>query len=139
MKRTIAVLAAAVIIAGMLVMTSCGGAFSMTGSEKYASVQADKASADTTSTVGGLEVAEGEKVTITSSLDEGMIRMEVFAGPDEQSADEVPEPEGDPVMTFDAGGSDSVSGTVDPGYYFVKATVKEKATGSVELTVSSAE
>ena len=89
--------------------------------------------------VGGLEVAEGEKITITSALDEGAIRMEIFAGPEEQSADELPEPEGDPVMIFDARGSESLSGTVDPGYYFVKATVTEKATGSAEVTVSAAE
>ena len=122
--------------AGMLAMTSCGSStFSMTGYEKSVTVKAENASEDTTSTVGGLEVAEGEKITITSSLDEGTVRIEPFKGPDEQSADEVPEPEGDPVMTFNAGTGETQSGTVAPGYYFVTATVTEKATGTIELTV----
>ena len=135
MKKILTLLVIVMIAAGMFIMTSCGGSFSVIGYEKSVKIGADNASEDTTSTVGGLEVAEGEKITINSSLDNGTIKIEVFKGPDDQSADEVPEPEGDPVMTFDASGGDSLSGTVDPGYYFVTATVKEKATGNIELIV----
>ena len=141
MKRVVTLLATVLAAAGLIALTSCTTSdFSFSGeSEKLLKVNAKNAAAGTESTLGGLDVEEGEQILITSELESGTVRIEVYAGPEEQSADELPEPEGDPVMIFDARGSESLSGTVNPGYYFVKATVTEKATGSAEVTVSAAE
>ena len=88
---------------------------------------------------GGLEVAEGEGIELTSTLDSGEVRIEIYAGPEEQSADEIPEPEGEAVMTFNAEGNSKLSGEVGPGYYFVSADVTEKASGNVTIEVKSME
>lgn len=141
MKRVVTLLATVLTAAGLIALTSCTTSdFSFSGeSEKLLKVNAKNASAGTESTLGGLDVEEGERILITSELESGTVRIEVYAGPEEQSADELPEPEGDPVMTFDAAGTESMSGTVDAGYYFVRASVTEKATGTVDIEAGSAQ
>ncbi|MBR0380672.1 MAG: hypothetical protein IJH62_09025 [Mogibacterium sp.] len=140
-RRAMTILAMIVIAAGMLAVTSCTNEeFSMIGeSEKYITVTAKSASKGSNAMTGGLEVAEGEGIELTSTLDSGEVRIEIYAGPEEQSADEIPEPEGEAVMTFNAAGSSRLSGEVGPGYYFVSAEVTEQASGSVTIEVKSME
>ena len=137
LRKIITISAITAIIFGSLAMTSCTRSeFGMAGeSEKLITVSAENADVDASSTLGGMEVAEGEKIVMTASLDSGTVKIEVYKGPDDQNIDEIPEPEGEPVMTFNAGGEESLSGTVEAGYYFVKATVTEKATGTVRIEV----
>lgn len=141
MKKLLTIIAITLIAAGMIALTSCKpSSFGMTGeSEKLIMVEAENADKDSSSTLGGLEVAEGEQIEITSSLESGSVRIEIFEGTEEQSADEITEPEADPVMTFEASGYDGESATFEAGYYFARATVTEKASGSVSIEVLPAE
>ena len=137
MKRVLTLLVITALAVGMTALTACKkSSFGLRGeSVKLITVEAENAAIDDTSTSGGMQVAEGEQIVMTSALESGSVKIEIFAGPDEQSADEIPEPEGDPVMVFNAAGTDREAGTVDAGYYFVRATVTEKATGSVQIEV----
>ena len=137
MKRILTLMMISVIAFGMMTLTACKpSSFGLNGeSVKLITVEAENADIDDTATSGGMQVAEGEQVVITSALEVGSVKIEIFAGPDEQSADEIPMPEGDPVIVFNASGNDMEAATVDEGYYFVKATVTEKATGSVQIEV----
>ena len=137
MKRILTVAAIALIAAGMIAMTSCKASeFVFSGeSEKLMTMEAKNAGNGASSLLGGLEVDEGEQIMISSDIEKGAVLLEVFGGPEEQSIDELPEPEGDPVMTLNAEGKESVSGEVGEGYYFVRATVTKKATGTARVEV----
>lgn len=134
-------LIAAVLVAAMLAMGACNRtALVMNGtSDKSMTVEADRAAVGDFAMVGSLEVAEGEHVTITSNLEKGEIQIELYGTAAEQSAEEVPEMEGEPAMMLKAAATDSQSGTLAAGSYMVKAIVNEKATGTVQIDVTSAE
>lgn len=84
---------------------------------------------------GGLEVEEGEQVTVTSELTKGEVRVELFAQPEEQSIEEVPELEGDPILMANLKPGESAFAEMQAGDYIVRATCLEKATGTVQIEV----
>jgi len=85
--------------------------------------------------LGSLEVDEGEQIVITSELTKGSIRVEIIGTPAEQSIDEVPDMNGEPIITADLKNTDGTSSTVPAGSYMLKATCLEKATGTVLIEV----
>jgi hypothetical protein len=97
-------------------------------------IDAKNAAVDEVVVTGSLAVTDCDQVLLTSNLEKGVIQVELYKTADEQSIDEVPDiPDEDPVMTFNANDTDSMSGTVEPGSYLVKAIVSEKATGTVKI------
>jgi hypothetical protein len=138
MKKKALFMITVFMILAMMMLTACSGTFSIDCSDaKNVHVEADKAAANDWAMSGSLDVEEGETVTMSADLEKGEIKIELFGTAGEQSIDEIPEePDGEPVMTFMANDTDSMSGTVNAGSYMIKATVTQKATGTVNITAS---
>ena len=134
MKKTISCLLA---ILMLLMLTACGkvefGPSENTG--KQMTITAKNAAKDAFFMAGSLEVAEGERLVITSELAKGSIRVEIVEASEEQSADTLPEMDGEAILTADLDIAGGASGTVPAGRYMVKATCLEKATGTVRIEV----
>ena len=134
MKKTIACVLA---ILMLLALTACGkfefGPSENTG--KLMTIKAEKAARDAFFMTGSLEVAEGEQIVITSDLAKGSIRVEIIAASEEQSIDKLPELDGEAILTADLNSTEGASGTVPAGWYMVKATCLERATGTVRIEV----
>ena len=75
---------------------------------------------------------------ITSDLTKGSVRVEILKAPEEQSVHELPELDGEPIITANLTAADGASGTVPAGNYLLKATCLEKATGTVRIEVRQA-
>ena len=136
------VLIVAVLAIAMLAMSACNRTtLTMDStSEKSMTVEATKAAKGDFALTGSLEVADGEQVVMTQEMEKGEILVELYGTPAEQSAEEIPDIEsGEPVMQLHADGSGSMSGTLPAGSYMVKATVIEKATGTVQIDVTAAD
>lgn len=104
-------------------------------SEKKITISASNASGEDSVMNGTLVVADGETVELSADLTKGSIRVEIFAVPEDQSIEEIPEFEGDPILKADLANTDGSSATVPAGEYMVKATCLEKATGTVLIEV----
>jgi len=103
--------------------------------EKKMVISSENADKDDMIMTGGLEVGEGETVTVTSELTKGEVRVELFAQPEEQSIEEVAYPEGDPILTSNLKPGESASAEMTAGSYMVRATCLEKASGTVQIEV----
>ena len=133
----------AAILAGilsLLMLTACGTSeFGMTeNTEKRMVITAERAAKDDFFLVGSLKVDEGEQITISSDLEKGSVRVEIFRWGAEQDADTLPET-GEATLTANLHAADGTSGTVQPGNYSLKAVCLEKATGTVTIEVVPAE
>ncbi len=131
----------AVLALAMLAMGACSRVtLAVTDStEKSMSIEANRSDPGDFMMGGGLEVAEGEQVVMSGNMEKGELRIELYGVPEEQSADELPDIEGgEPVMTFNANGTSSISGTLEAGSYMIKVTTAEKATGTVQIDVTPA-
>ena len=137
MKRIISILGIVTLALVMVFASSCNKeALTIDGSnEKLYTITASKAGKELMCMSGGLAVAEGEEVVISSELEKGSIEILLIGEAEEQTIDEIPDMDGEPVITFNATGSESMSGTVPAGYYLVKATVTDKATGTITIEV----
>ena len=134
----------AAILAGvlsLLTLTACGTSeFGMTeNTEKRMVITAERAAKDDFFLVGSLTVDEGEQITISSDLEKGSVRVEIFRWGEEQDADTLPETGGEATLTANLHAADGASGTVEPGNYSLKAVCLEKATGTVTIEVVPAE
>ena len=124
----------------MLMLTACGkpefGVTENTG--KQMTVTARNAGKDGFAMVGSLEAEEGEQIEISSDLSKGSIRIEIIGVPEDQSMDQLPDIDGEPIITAEVKGTDAAAGTVPAGTYTLKATCLEKATGTVQIAVKPA-
>ena len=138
MKRMTSFTMIIALVLSMLVLTACGKSeFGLSeNTEKKMTITAENADKDAFFMVGSLEVADGEQITITSSLTKGSVRVEIVGTPEEQSIDQIPDMNAEATLTADLKGTDSVSGTVEAGTYMLKATCLEKATGTVLVEVT---
>ena len=84
---------------------------------------------------GTVAVGEYEKIVISSNLDKGSIRVELFEAPAGESADQLPELSSEPIIEADVSSVEGTSSEVPPGIYLLKATCLEKATGHVYIEV----
>ena len=134
MKKATAFLSAVLML---LMLTACGrfefGPSENTG--KQMTITAKRAARDAFFVSGSLEVAEGEQIVITADLAKGSIRVELIAVPGEQSIDKLPELDGEAILTADLDRTGGASGSVPAGWYMVKATCLERATGTVRIEV----
>lgn len=137
-KRTLFVVAVIALIT-VLAMSSCSGGSRLgvsENTEKMMTIEANNAAKDDFLMTGSLVLGEKEKVAMTAELEKGGIRIELYAEPEEQSIDEVPDYDSmEPIIMFNASGNSSQSGELNPGEYMVKATVTEKASGTVQIDV----
>lgn len=144
-KRTI-ILAVIAVLVLVFMLAGCGKSeFGVTGNtNKQMTITAKNAGKDAFFSVGSLEVADGEQIVMTSNLENGSVKVEIFKVPDNQSIDKLPEMGGDPVMTANFDGADKeskmekISGGVAAGIYAVKATCLEKADGTILVEVQPA-
>ena len=128
-------------VCAALMLTACGTSeFGMTeNTEKRMVITAERAAKDDFFLVGSLTVDEGEQITISSDLEKGSVRVEIFRWGEEQDADTLPETGGEATLTANLHAADGTSGTVEPGNYSLKAVCLEKATGTVTIEVVPAE
>ena len=139
MKKRSCFIIAFIMILAVMALTACGGTLSIDCSnEKAVHVEAKNADKDDWVVTGSLTVEEGETISFTANMEQGEIKLELFGTAEEQSIDELPEePAGEAVATFVASGMDSMSATnAAAGSYMIKATVTEKATGTVDITAA---
>lgn len=136
MKRYLSVLFVAV-LAMTLVMTACS-THEFSGSsndEKTMTITAKNADAGDFFMTGSLVVDEGETIKITPALEKGSVKLEFISAEGNDSIDELPELDGEAIVTA------NVSGTEEQGYggatgsFMVKATVTEKATGTIDIII----
>ena len=131
----------AVIILLML-LTACGksefGVTENTG--KHMTITAVNADKGDFFIIGSLEVADGEEITAAADLTKGSIRVEIFKWADEQNADKLPtaDKDAETIITANLRSTESVSGSVQPGHYSIKAVCLEKATGTVRIEAKPA-
>ena len=140
MKRIISIILVAVLAVSMLAMTSCGKK-EFSGSvedDKNMTITAVKADAGDYFATGSLVVEEGEQVTIDTDLESGAITVEFLGSSEEQSAEELPEMDGEATYTAFLEGTNTQSVSFGAGTFMIKPTVTEKATGTVKITVQSA-
>lgn len=141
MKRRCRYALTAALILLMAVMSACGksyfGVAENTG--KRMLISATNAGKDSYFMSGSLTVEEGEKITASADLSKGQIRVEIYLETGEQSMDQMPRLEEDPVLAGDLKGGESLSGSVPAGTCMVKAACLEKASGTVTIEVQPAE
>lgn len=125
----------------MLTLSACGQSYFKVdeNTDKRMLISAQKAGKDSYFMSGSLTVEEGEEITASADLSKGRIRVEIFLESGEQSKDQMPQLEEEPALSANLQGTDSMSGTVNPGTYMVQATCLEKATGSIVIEVGPAE
>ena len=141
MKRIISIVLVAVLTVSMLAMTSCGKK-EFSGSvedDKNMTITAVKADAGDYFATGSLVVEEGEQVTIDTDLESGAITVEFLGSSEEQSAEELPEMDGEATYTAFLEGTNTQSVSFGAGTFMIKPTVTEKATGTVKITVQPAQ
>ena len=128
-----------VIVLALLTMTiaACGKSeFKVDGNtEKQMTITARNAEKDAFFMVGSLEADDGEQIVITSGLDKGSIKVEIVKQTETESAERLPDLDGEAVITGNVVRTDVVSGTIPAGSYLLRATCLEKATGTVQIEV----
>ena len=128
-----------VIVLALLTITiaACGKSeFKVDGNtEKQMTITARNAEKDAFFMVGSLEVDDGEQIVITSGLDKGSIKVEIVKQTETESAERLPDLDGEAVITGNVVRTDVVSGTIPAGSYLLRATCLEKATGTVQIEV----
>ena len=128
-----------VIVLALLTITiaACGKSeFKVDGNtEKQMTITARNAEKDAFFMVGSLEADDGEQIVITSGLDKGSIKVEIVKQTETESAERLPDLDGEAVITGNVVRTDVVSGTIPAGSYLLRATCLEKATGTVQIEV----
>ena len=137
MKRIRAFTGIFALVVLTMVLTACGKSeFGLTeNTETKMTITAERADKDAFFMVGSLEVSDGEQIVITSNLEKGSIRVEIVGVAEEQNIDQLPEMDGEAIMTANLHSTDGSSGTVPAGSYMLRATCLEKATGTVQIEV----
>ena len=136
MKKKIIGIAMLVMLATAMMAGCAKSEFAATDvTEKTITVNAQNADKGMAFMTGNLEVAEGETITITPSLTQGTVELEFVLAAEEQSAEEMPETDGEAAFTAEVSGSEAVVADVAPGSYMVKGAPVEKATGTIAIEV----
>lgn len=141
MKKVLSILMASVLLLSAAMLGACGSSeFSgETVDEKSMNITAKNADKEDFFMTGQLVIAPGEEFAITSALDKGAITLYLIPADTESTIDEVPDEVADAAITTEVSGTSSQFFAAEEGAYMVKAEVTEKATGTVELKVQTAE
>jgi hypothetical protein len=138
MKRRVLAVVIMALMTAMLAMVSCSSSEfgAQVANEKEMNITAENAAADEMVTTGTLEVGENEQVTIDSNLEEGGMKIEFISNEGFDDIEEVPDLEGvEAAYTAEVNGVESQAAMFGGGSYIVRATVTEKATGTVDILV----
>lgn len=125
----------------MMTLAACGKSeFTVSeNTENRMVITAENAAKDAFFMVGSLSAEEGDKIAITSGIERGEIKVELVPASGEGSSEALPETNGEALLTAFVGSGDGISGTVPADTYYLRATVLEKATGTVTIEVLPAE
>ena len=107
--------------------------------EKNMTITAENADKEDSFMVGSLEVGQGEEFVISSGLTKGSITLSFILAPEDQNIDELPDLDVEPVITTEVFDNTTQYFAADPGDYYVKAEVTDKATGTINIAVQTAE
>ena len=134
MKKITLIMLTAILAVSMIALAACGGGSlsADASNEKLITITAQNATEDHQITIGSLTVEEGDTVTMTSNLEEGIISVELF-GSGEASVEELPEMDGEAVFWADLSPGDSASAELTAGTYMLRITPVEKATGTITV------
>ena len=135
MKKRILILAAVMLMASML-LTGCGKSeFSCdTENPKDIVINAQKAEKDAFFLSGSLEVAKGEQIVIEPALEKGSVKVDLILEAEEQDIEEDPDTDAEATYEFEVSGDEAQ--TVEApktGFYQIRATVTDKATGTINV------
>jgi D-alanyl-D-alanine carboxypeptidase len=107
--------------------------------EKNMTITAENADKEDSFMVGSLKVDQGEEFVIGSALEKGSITISLILAPEDQNIDELPDLDVEPVITTEVFDNTTQYFAADPGDYYVKAEVTDKATGTINIAVQTAE
>ncbi len=107
--------------------------------EKSMTVTAKNAKTDDFFMTGTLEVTDNEKLIIDSSLEKGNICLEFVSPSGMNDIEKIPDVDTDPQLTVEVSETETQEYEIGPGSYLLKATVVEKATGTIAIDVQSSE
>ena len=122
----------------MLVMVSCGkSSFGVvTNDDKTMTITAENSENDASAVSGTLVVGEDEQITIDSNLESGGMKLEFISNEGFDDPEEVPDiDEAQAAYTANVNGVESQAVMFGAGSYVVRATVTEKATGTVDIVI----
>ena len=140
MKKFTKFLIGTMLVAAMVLMASCGTEFGLTeNTGKAMTVNAKRAAKDSMFVVGVLDVEEGEAISVTSDLEKGEVNLDFLLSENGEYIDEIPDYDGEPVFVVKAAPEVSSSASLEKGEYYLRATVTEKATGTIKIEVVPAE
>ena len=141
MKKITYIMIAAMLVMSMIAMTACsGGSLTADASdEKTMIITADKATEEHQVTVGTLKIDEGEQVTASADLEEGELKIELFEQAADQSIDELPELDGEAIVTAILKDNESMTATLPAGDYTARITPNKKTTGTALIIAEPAE
>ncbi|MBR3346663.1 MAG: hypothetical protein IKG37_06250 [Solobacterium sp.] len=105
--------------------------------EKKMVVAAENADKNSMIMTGSLEVREGEQVTVTSELTKGEVCVELYLEAEDQSIEELPELDGEPILKANLKPGEAASAEMQAGSYMVKATCLGKTSGMIVIEVKS--
>ena len=140
MKRFISIIAIMAMALSMLAMTSCAKEeFSgNVESDKSMTINAVKADKGDYFVTGSLVVEEDEQITFNTNLESGAVTVELISSGDDENIEELPELDGEATYTAYLDGTNTESASFGAGTFMIKATVTEKATGTIEIKVEPA-
>ena len=131
----------AMLVLSMLALAACEksefGVTENTG--RLITIEAQNADEGDFFLTGSLEVGDGEQIAVKADLSKGAVKVEIVQTPENQSIDKLPDLDDEPIITANVSGTDAASGTVPAGWYMVKATCLEKASGTVRVEVEPAD
>ena len=142
MKKITAVILIAVLLLGTLSLAGCGRKeLTVTVNDgRLMILEANRAAKGDFLMTGTLEVAEGEKIVITSGLEKGEIKIEIVTLGGMDDINTVPDPDNaEVILSGNMAPGKSVSATMSAGDYMMRATVTVKATGTVTIEVMPAD
>lgn len=121
------------------VLSACGKSeFECTdNTEKTMTITAKNADKDDFFMTGSLVVSDGEKLVIHSELEKGGVILGFISSVGMDDIDKIPDVNADPQITSNVSGTETLEYEISPGEYLLKATVEEKATGTVRIEVQS--
>ena len=140
MKRIISILAITVLAVSMLAMVSCvKSEFSgQVDDEKNMTITAVKADKGAYFVTGTLVVEGGEQIAMNTNLEKGEITLEFISAEGNENIEELPEVDGEATYTANLSGTNSQAVSFGSGSFMIKATVSDKATGTIDITVQPA-
>ena len=136
MKRKSLSVCFMILAVSMFVMVSCSQ--SMLGcdviDESHMVITSEKSNPDDSTFSGSIVVGDDQQIVIDSQLEEGGMQIEFIDATGMDDMEEIPE-DVEAKYTANVSGVESQAVSFGAGEFVVRATVTEKATGTVDIQV----